>query len=754
VTADHPDLAASSVTEREHEVLTLLAEHLQNREIAQRLFISERTVESHVSSLLRKLGCKDRRALARKAEALLDPPARTTLPLPLSTFVGRELETAQLRELACARRLVTIVGPAGCGKTRLAVEVASSGALDGSVVYADLAPLPAGSDVQVAFSDALGMQPAADARESVVEALSEGPTWLVIDNCEHVRESLAPLLTEVLTQNGELRALATSQAPLRVATETLFELTPLAVPPADVVVDERVLLDTAAGRLFVERATAVAPGFAVGADAEAIAEICRRLDGLPLAVELAAARIRHFSPVELVALLDNRFALLRTPAHGSGARQLTLEESLAWSYDLLDADEQLLLDRCAIFPREFDFAALVAIVSGGPLDTDRVTALFPRLLDRSLVDRRRDDDTSRYRLLESVRAYASARLADRNEAAAVRERYADHFLAEAGRRAPELRGPRQVEALAWFDREWGNLRTAVQLRLEDPAHHPDVWGLMGRIGFGWEVLGARADAFGWIRQLLTHRPPSGPHAAAALASAAQVMWYQDIALADSLVKQAREAVDPADALGSAHVALIEAITMLILGQPDAVPALRVAADLSRQAGDPWIEAYALIELGRSRTDLTEAADLVTEGNSLLAGLGDAVIRSNALFGLAFIAIIQKVRPLDAAAWLEDAAALARRCRSHHELLHARLGLALLAHHPDLEPDAQELRRLADEFRRMGDLRCVARAKIGLALACRASGQVEEARRLQDAASSILRAIGDPRTLAWLEAELG
>jgi predicted ATPase/DNA-binding CsgD family transcriptional regulator len=748
------DLARSGVTEREREVLDLLGMHLQNREIAERLYISERTVESHVSSLLRKLGCRDRRSLIRHAADLLGPPGSMALPVPMSTFVGREAETAALLDLLAHRRLVTLVGPAGCGKTRLALHVAADQAGERSVLYVDLAPVPAGGEVDLAFCDALRLRPEGDTRNAIGHALSGAGTWLVVDNCEHVQDSLVPLL-QGLPAHGDLTVLATSQAPLGLASETVFPLSPLTVPEDAADLDEQSLVATEAGRLFVERASAVAPGFAVGSDAPVIGRLCRRLDGLPLALELAAARVRHFSSAEIDALLDHRFALLGTPARGSGARQLTLEESLAWSYDLLAADEQLLLDRCSVFPGEFAFDALLEVASCAPLDRDAVTMLFPRLLDRSLVDRRLDEQGSRYRLLETVRAYAAARLAARSDEEALHDRYADHFLTEAFRRAPELRGRGQTEALAWFDREWVNLRAAVQQTLS-AGGQDRVWDLVAHVGLGWEVLGARADAFGWLAQLLPTWSPDDARAGAALASAADLLCYRDVEQAVGLARRARGLVGAADPQAQAHVLIIEGVTAREAGaEAEARAALEVAAALGRRVADAWLEGHALVELGMATPEFDEAAGLITTGIAQLAEAGDRVLRANALFRLAMRAVRQRLRPLDASAWLEQAEDLSRSSGSHHELIHAQLGLALLArYHDGRALDDVELQRLVGEFRQVGDLRCLARAQIGLALAHRAAHRTAEAQQARDAARAILRDLGDATTLAWLESEVG
>lgn len=740
------------MTAREREVLALVGAHLQNREIAERLVLSERTVESHVSSLLRKLDCPDRRALGRLASST---PAGDSLPVPLTSFVGREQESAALRELVAAYRLVTVVGPGGCGKTRLALHVASTTSGRPAPQYVDLAPLPPGSEVAEAFCQALHVQPERDdAATSLAHALAVGEAWLVVDNCEHVLGSLAPLVAGLLARNHDLAVLATSQAPLNVGTETVFELTPLALP--DETRTPAAVVGSPAGRLFAERAAAVSPGFTVTADnAAAVTEICERLDGLPLALELAAARLRHFSPAEPVTLLGRRFALLRDAPVGSGARQLTLEEALRWSHDLLEEGERVLLDRCSVFPGDFDVESLLGVVAAAPLGADDVTAGLPRLLDRSLVARHRVGGRSAYRLLDSVREYAASLLAERGEAVATRERHTTYFLDEAGRRAPWLRDGRQVETLAWFDRHWNDLSAAVRHALESSDGGDRVWGLLAAIGPGWEVLGSRVEGQRWVDDLLPDRPPPRAIATGALVAAADMLLDQDVNRAAALVAEGRRLLDPADHAGAAFLLLVQGVTAAYRKEPEARACLTQAVAASARTGDVWLEGVARVELGLCLTDLDEGVELVMNGVGLLARAGDLVRQSNSLFRLAMRAVLQRIRQVDAADWLSRAAELGRRCNSVQEVLHARVGLALLARYAEgATLDEAELGELAWEFQRIGDRRCLARAQVGLALAAVARGDRSDADAICARVQDDLAEAGDTGTLEWARGELG
>jgi predicted ATPase/DNA-binding CsgD family transcriptional regulator len=313
-------LARAGVTEREAEVLSAVAERLHNREIADRLYISVRTVESHISALLRKLGVDDRAALV-EVGAELGRAAQpwTTLPVPLTSFVGRHRETDEIAALLQGHRLLTLTGPAGAGKTRLALQVAASGAegLPGDVRLADLAAVASADLVADTLAVSLGVspQPTRPVRDSLRDAARELQGLLVVDNCEHVVTEAAELVLDLLRAGGQLRVLATSREVLGVPGEVSYEVQPLPVPSRQASSRAATAGGYDAVRLFVDRAMHASPGFALtDANAAAVATLCQRLDGLPLAIELAASRVRSFPPARLLELLDQRFEVLSAGA--------------------------------------------------------------------------------------------------------------------------------------------------------------------------------------------------------------------------------------------------------------------------------------------------------------------------------------------------------------------------------------------------------------------------------------------------------
>ncbi len=359
-------LARAGVTEREAEVLLAVAERLRNREIAGRLHVSVRTVESHVAALLRKLGVADRAALAEMgAELGRTAPADALLPVPLTSLVGRQSETSQLTALVDAHRLVTLTGAGGVGKTRLALHVATVHAdpFPDGVRLADLAPV-APDMVGDTLARALGVvpQPGCSLRDILREVAGETRCLLVVDNCEHVVAEAAEIVADLLTAGGPLRVLATSREPLGVPGEVSYQVQALPVPTQ---------LDSCraanagtydAVRLFVDRAATVSPGFTLtDAIAPAVAALCQRLDGLPLAIELAASRVRSFGPAELVEHLDQRFELLSAGARTAAPRHRTLRGAIDWSYELLSDGERAMFDRLGVFPADFDYEAVRSV---------------------------------------------------------------------------------------------------------------------------------------------------------------------------------------------------------------------------------------------------------------------------------------------------------------------------------------------------------------------------------------------------------
>jgi predicted ATPase len=398
------------------------------------------------------------------------PPLRTVdtspgnLRKPTTSFIGRDSEVADVVTAVRAHRLVTLTGSGGVGKTRLALEVAAQlmDEFPDGVWLFELAAIADPASVPDAVSAVLGItqQPGKTVSESVAAALEGRVRLLVFDNCEHVRDAAADLVEAILGHSSAVRVLATSREGLGVEDERVW-----LVPSLDV----RAGVDSAAAALFVDRAASVAARFSV-ADADeaaAVVEICHRLDGIPLAIELAASRMASMTASDVRDRLDHRFRLLVGTRRGLERHQ-TLRHAVAWSYDLLSDAEKALVTRCSVFTGGFELESARA-VSGS--DDEFVTLdLLDALVRKSLLVAGRSSGRARYSMLETVRQFAEEQLAETNDADAVRTAHARYFAAREGDILTLWNGPRHSEAYAWFTTELPNLRTAFRWA----AEHDDL----------------------------------------------------------------------------------------------------------------------------------------------------------------------------------------------------------------------------------------------------------------------------------------
>ncbi|MEV0385641.1 LuxR C-terminal-related transcriptional regulator, partial [Nonomuraea sp. NPDC050643] len=453
------------ISPREAEVLDLVGAHLSNAEIAARLCISVRTVESHVSSLLRKLEVPDRRALARRApEPAGTGPSRPApvLPAPLTSFVGRVRERAELTALIKAHRQVTAVGPGGVGKTRLALAVAADAAGDfaDGAWFADLVPVTDPGMIATAVAGALGLgeQPGRDMTESVVAALADRHALLVLDNCEQVVDGVALFLERLLAAGPRVTVLATSRARLMVPFERVYP-----VPPLSLAADGR----SDAVALFMERAAAV--GWPLDPPLrDQVASICERLDGMALAIELAAARYPTLGLDGISAALSHPLRML-TGGSRADERHRSVRAALDWSHALLEPADRALLRRVSVFVAPFT-AAAAAEVTGA--EDGLVADGLARLAEQSLLVVAASPGGTEYRALETIRQYATERLAEAGELVDARSRHLRWCLAKAGGLA--------VAGQDWrarFDLVADDLRAALAWAADRPEQRTDAYDL-------------------------------------------------------------------------------------------------------------------------------------------------------------------------------------------------------------------------------------------------------------------------------------
>jgi predicted ATPase/DNA-binding CsgD family transcriptional regulator len=726
-------LVRAGVTEREVEVLSAVAERLRNREIAARLHVSVRTVESHIAALLRKLGVSDRAALAEiSMELRRTAVAQPAIPVPLTSLVGRDSETDELTALIDSYRLVTLIGPGGVGKTRLALRVATVNAerFPHGARLADLAPV--GPElVEDTLARALGVvpQPGWPLRDILREVAGDMHCLLLVDNCEHVVTEAAEIIADLLTAGSGLRVLATSREPLGVPGEATYSVRMLSVPDAGDSDRAAKAGSYDAVRLFVDRAATASPGFVLtDAVAPAVAALCRRLDGLPLAIELAASRVRSFGPVELVEHLDRRFDLLAAGVPRTVLpRHRTLRGTMDWSYELLDHDERMLFDRLGVFPADFDFEAAQAVCALPDPGSPAVLTVLPRLVDKSLVSA--VGGTRRYRLLETIRAYAADRLAISGAEPAARQRHAIHYLTLAEEAAEQLRGPHQR---AWLDRlttEQPNLRAAVaqSVTTADPA---SAWRWVAALEGFWENTGQRREAQEWIERVSAiGDPPSDPAVVAGLAAASAILQPSDARAAFDLASQASDLAVGLDDLTRGRAARAVGMGAIWIRPELTMPALHEA--LARFGDDqPWETALTMQCLALATGEVKEALRWGRVSAEAFRRVGDHTYAANTLFIMAQRAIYAGSAGDEVDEWLTESRSLAQDAGSEKEQAHATVGFGQLAW---LRGDRDEAARLMEEvlpvLRRLGDQRCTGRALYMLGERARERRQLAHAEEL-------------------------
>ena len=535
-----------------------------------------------------------------------EPARRTTLRPGLTSFLGRAVEQGRVVDLLAAGRLVTVVGPGGAGKTRMATEVGRAwpSAHGGGAALVELAPVRDESGVVPAFLAALGLREthvlgtAREARRAtddvtlLIDAVAAGPYLLVVDNCEHLLDAGARLVEELLASCPQLRVLATSREPLGVDGESLCVLPPLGLPPWGVALADAP--SYASVQLFVERASAVRSGPVLDRTTLAsVVEIVRRLDGLPLAIELAAARTRVLPVTEIAARLSDRFRLLTGGRRTALPRHQTLRAVVEWSWELLTPDERLLAERLAVFPAGSTTASASAVCADGRLAADEMTTLLGSLVDKSLltVD---ESGGLRYRMLETIREFGVDRLAERGEVEQARLRHASYFADLVSRETGRLYGLDQVEASRFLEAERDNVVAAIRY-LGDSGDAERTLRMVLELSWWWSLLGAPTESRTWLSFAVDIEgdvPPGARELAQAMLLMARGMDEDDSLLQDGLTAEAGAASDRLEQLELPEYARREAVVsqamLAFFGRrPDRSKRL---LDSGLRNPDPWVRA--------------------------------------------------------------------------------------------------------------------------------------------------------------------
>jgi non-specific serine/threonine protein kinase len=698
--------------------------------------------------------------------------ARAQLPAPLTSFVGREAERAALARLLTAAppagaRLLTLTGPGGCGKTRLALAVSAdlAASFADGVAWVDLAALTDPGLVPQAVAAALGLRE--EAGGSLIDVLrvtlQARRLLLALDNCEHLVAACAALAETLLHACPSLRILATSREALALAGETIRRVPSLAVPPPDRSPTVEEVGGAEAAQLFVERAAAVLPTFAVTpVTAPLLAQLCRRLDGLPLALELAAARLRVLTLEQIVQRLDDRFRLLTGGSRTALPRQRTLQATIDWSYDLLTEAERALLRRLAVFAGGCTLGAAEAVCAGDGIEVVAVLDLLTALVDKSLVQVEERGGEARYRLLETVRQYAWERLADAGrEQAAVQRRHVAWCLALAEETDPaRAAGGADDEAgRARLDGEQDNLRAALAWCLASDAE--TGLRLAASLGDQWAAGFGPSEARRWLDALLR---------ATGAGAARRTVWRARALLEAGRVTRAqgdlittRAHLDESLALSrelgeTALVAqVLNNLGLLLMYQGDyreARAALDEGLALSRQVNDHGRVGGALITLGRlvaREGDVVRAQALFEESLSLMRTIGSRAGVALALLQLGMVARDQG-EIARAEALLTESLALAWEVHAWGIVTAALLFLGDLAR--DQQGDPERAARHYEQGRAVAReheyQHAIVWHSVALGWAAHRRGDADAALAFLEEGLALARAMGDRSTsaMAW------
>jgi predicted ATPase/DNA-binding CsgD family transcriptional regulator len=687
--------------------------------------------------------------------------SKHNLPAPRSSLIGREREIIEIKRTLAMTRLLTLTGAGGCGKTRLALEVARDlvGAYPDGMCLVELAPLSEGELVPKALAEAAGTQeqPGRQITEVLVQSMRSKEQLLIVDNCEHLIEATALLVDVLLDTCPRLRILATSRESLDVAGELNWPVPSLSVPDRQhSTVEEMESYESV--RLFVERARHRNPAFSLTPEnAHAVARVCERLDGIPLAIELAAARV-GLSVEQIAARLDDSLRLLSAGSRTASPRQKTLRGTLDWSYTLLSAHEQMLFGRLSIFAGGWTVEAAEVVGAEGDTEQGDALDLLSRLVDKSLVVAEATGDGGvRYRMLEPIRQYAQEKLEERGVGEEVRRRHASLFLALTEDAEPKLQGPEDVEWLERLEVEHDNMRAALSWALEQGEDEVAL-RLAGALGWFWELHGHYSEGRMWLEEALAQDDRASMAAKVKALDRLSVL-EQDLDREEALAREGLKLREQAGLEASMAAMFLHTLGWNAMIRGDYARMKEVFKDslgLSRDADDKWGIADALLGLGTAINyldDRERGKELYQEGIGLARELGYASGLARFLLSLGYTLLLEDDYERGAAL-NEEAVAVFREhgYKGTFELALDNLGWAAL-----LQGDYDRARTSYQESltlcKELGDKWTASESLDGMACIAAAEGEAERAARLFGAAEALGEEVDSqhmPEEDAWRE----
>lgn len=670
----------------------------------------------------------------------------------MTTFIGREQALRDVRGLLGAARLVTVTGPGGMGKTRLATEVArrSARAFADGVAVVELAALDDESEVAPAVAAALGVKDQSTRApvEQIIRHLEGRRVLLMVDNCEHVVDAVAHLLTMVLERAEGVTVLATSREPLGLPGERISPLGPLALPPDEQRDDAAAVRGSEAVRLLVDRARAFSPQFEVtGANRAAVVQLCERLDGMPLAIELASVRLRSLSVEQVLDRLDERFNLLTSGNRADLPRHRTLRNLVDWSHELCSHEESVVWARMSVFPGTFDIEAAEAVCGDELVRPEAVLDIVDRLLAKSIVIAEPHGREMRYRMLVTIRAYGLGLLEEREEWAATKRRHRDHYLGRALDMVVEWCGPRQHEWLTAMQRDHPNLVAALEWSVATSGEEQYAQQLASLLRYHWVAGGNLSDGRRWCDRILAlDGQPTRERGDALWATAWVCLIQGDRQAARGHLDACREI---AEALGDdmlrAHTDHWTGLLQLFSGETaSAIASYEAAVPMFEQAGDDAAALTALFQLAMAQMydgELEAALQTCDRVLELSGAHGEQWSRAYALWVTALcqrrrdepaasLAAAREALELqrgfqdgicialtvDLLSWLAADSGLAERAA---ELAGAaasvwrQLGTTIVAFGPHISRDGQEAAREIDDLLGPADAERIRSAQLGL-----------------------------------------